>query len=114
MKKLGNYTTSTFSKSSSYGNNQSGGGSESMNLIGRPLLTEDEILRIERPYVLVINTGNFPAIIKIPDLSKWHFNKLFGLGNEDYNENVRMERNKKRKVRPLKKIKLWGIWYEYR
>ena len=82
MKKLGNYTTSSYSRSSSYSKNQNGSNSESMNLISRPLLTEDEVLRIQRPYVLVINAGNYPAIVKIPDLSKWHFNKLFGLGDE--------------------------------
>lgn len=114
MKKLGNYTTSSYSRSSSYNRNQNGGNSESMNLIARPLLTEDEILRIERPYVLVINAGNFPAIVKIPDLSKWYFNKLYGLGDENYNEKIRKKRNDSRKVREQKKIQLWGIWNEYR
>lgn len=114
MKKLGNYTTSSYSRSSSYNKNQYGSNSESMNLIGRPLLTEDEILRIERPYVLVINAGNFPAIVKIPDLSKWYFNKLYGLGDENYNEKIRKKRNDSRKIREQKKIQLWGIWNEYR
>ena len=114
MKKLGNYTTSSYSRSSSYSKNQNGSNSESMNLISRPLLTEDEILRIQRPYVLVINAGNYPTIVKIPDLSKWHFNKLFGLGDENYNEKIRKERNENRKIREQKKIQLWGVWYEYR
>ena len=114
MRKLGNYTTSSYSKSSSYTRNQSGSNSESMNLISRPLLTEDEILRIERPYVLVINAGNYPAITKIPDLSKWRFNKLYGLGDKEHNRKVREERENSRQVREQKKMRLWGIWNEYR
>ena len=114
MKKLGTYTTSTYSQSTSYSKNQSGSDSQSRNLISRPLLTEDEILRIQRPYVLVMNTGNYPAIVKIPDLSKWHFNKLYGLGDEDHNEQVRKERNDRRKVRKQKKVELWGIWNDYK
>ncbi len=114
MKKLGNYTTSSYSKSSSYSKNQSGSNSESMNLISRPLLTEDEILRIERPYLLIINTGFYPTITKIPDLSKWYFNELFGLGNQEHNRKIREERLNSRKVREQKKIQLWGVWNDYR
>lgn len=85
-----------------------------MNLISRPLLTEDEILRIERPYVLVINAGNYPAMVKIPDLSKWRYNKLLGLGNKEHNRRVREEREKARSERELQKMKLWKIWTEYK
>jgi len=85
-----------------------------MNLIARPLLTEDEIIRIERPYVLIINTGNYPAIVKIPDLSKWHYNKVLGLGDEDYNTKVRLDRENARKPKKQEKIELWQIWNQYR
>ncbi len=85
-----------------------------MNLIGRALLTEDEILRIERPYLLVINAGQYPAITKIPDLSSWYFNKLFGLGDKEHNRKVREARENKRKVMEQKEMKLWGVWNEYR
>jgi len=115
MKKLGNYTTSSYSKSMSYSKyNKSSNDSQSMNLIARPLLTEEEILRIERPYVLIIDTGHYPAIVKIPDLSMWHFNKLLGLGDEDYNTEVRAEREKARPIKETKEMKLWQIWKEYR
>lgn len=114
MKKLGNYTTSSYSKSSSYSKYQSGNNSQSMNLISRPLLTEDEILRIERPYVLVINSGNYPAITKIPDLSKWYYNTLLGLGDEIHNRKIRADRENARKIHELSKMKLWGIWNEYK
>lgn len=85
-----------------------------MNLISRALLTEDEILRIERPYVLVINAGNYPTMVKIPDLSKWKYNKLLGLGDKEHNRKIREEREKARPERNLQKMKLWNIWLEYR
>lgn len=85
-----------------------------MNLISRPLLTEDEILRIERPYVLVINAGSYPAMVKIPDLSKWKYNELLGLGDVEHNRRVREEREKARHEREIQKMKLWKIWIEYR
>lgn len=113
-KKLGCYTTSSYSRSSSYSKYQSGSNSESVNLISRSLLTEDEILRIERPYVLIIQTGLFPIITKLPDLSKWKFNNLFGMGNEEHNRVLRLERESKRPVKEIEDIKLWEIWNMYR
>lgn len=113
-KKLGNYTTSSYSRSSSYTKNQNGSNSESMNLISRALLTEDEILRIERPYVLVIQTGLYPIIIKLPDISKWRFNKMFGMGNQEENRQLRLEREQAREQKEIEDIKLWGIWNLYR
>lgn len=109
-KKLGNYSTSSYSRSSSYARYQSGSNSESMNLISRPLLTEDEIMRIERPYLLVIPTGMFPVMSTLPDISKWRFNKLFGMGNQDHNRKLREQRESAREERKLKDIELWGIW----
>lgn len=116
MKKLGNYTTSSYSKSTSFSKHNTMGSndSQSMNLISRPLLTEEEILRIERPYVLVINTGNYPAIVKIPDLSKWSFNKMLGLGDVEHNRKVRELKEKERGEKEITEIKLWQIWKEYR
>lgn len=113
-KKLGTYTTSSYSKSNSYSNYQNGSNSESMNLISRALLTEDEILRIERPYVLVIQTGLYPIITKLPDISKWKFNGLFGMGDQEHNRNLRLERENKRDIKEIQEIKLWGIWNSYR
>lgn len=113
-KKLGTYTTSSYSRSSSYNSYQNGSSSESMNLISRNLLTEDEILRIERPYVLIIQTGLFPIITKLPDISKWEFNRLFGMGDQEHNRNLRLERENNRPVKEIENIKLWGIWNCYR
>ena len=113
-KKLGCYTTSSYSRSSSYSKYQTGSSSESINLISRSLLTEDEILRIERPYVLVIQTGIFPIITKLPDISQWRFNKLFGMGNQEHNRKLRLDRETKRDTHDMEDIKLWGIWNLYR
>lgn len=115
MKKLGNYTTSSYSKSMSYSKyNKNSNDSQSMNLIARPLLTEEEITRIERPYVLIIDTGHYPAMVKIPDLSMWHFNEILELGDEDYNTKIREEREKARPIKETQEIKLWQIWNDYR
>ena len=108
------YTTSSYSRSSSYTKYQSGSNSESMNLISRALLTEDEILRIERPYVLVIQAGLYPIITKLPDISKWRFNKLFGMGNQEENRQLRLKREQAREQKEIEDIKLWGIWNLYR
>lgn len=113
-KKLGTYTTSSYSKSNSIGKYQNGSNSESMNLISRALLTEDEILRIERPYVLVIQTGLFPVITKLPDISKWRFNSLFGMGNQEENRKLRIEREKARNINVIEEMKLWGVWNYYK
>lgn len=85
-----------------------------MNLISRPLLTEDEILRIERPYILIIPTGMFPIITKLPDISEWKFNTLYGMGNPEHNRKLRLKREEDRIIRPVGDIKLWGIWEKYK
>lgn len=113
-KKLGNYTTSSYSRSSSYSRYSNSNSSESMNLISRALLTEDEIMRIERPYILLIQTGIYPKITKLPDISKWNFNRLYGMGNKEQNRKLREERESKRQERKDEDIKLWGIWNYYR
>ena len=107
-KKLGTYTTSSWSES----NSSSGGPvnkSNSMNLIQRPLLTTDEILRIERPYLLVMCSGLKAAMTYSPDLSKWYFNSILGLGNKKWNTKVRQYRENNRITRKSKQLKLWDI-----
>lgn len=80
-----------------------------MNLTQRPLLTTDEILRIERPYLLVMCSGLSPAMTKSPDLSKWKFNEILGLGNKNWNTKVREYREEHRKIRKTKPLQLWDI-----
>ena len=80
-----------------------------MNLTQRPLLTTDEILKIERPYLLVMCSGLSPAMTYSPDLSKWKFNEILGLGSKNWNTKVREYRENHRKVRKIKPLKLWNV-----
>jgi type IV secretion system protein VirD4 len=112
-KKLGQYTTSSYSRSASYSTSSSGNTSNSMNLIARSLLTEDEILRIERPYALVMLAGQYPAVMRLPDLSEWKFNLALGLGDPEHNRRLRELREKARAAREPSPILLWGIWNKY-
>ncbi len=109
-KKLGNYTVSTYSLSSSHGKYTTPSTSHSTNLTHRALLTVDEIKLISRPYIL-ITSRTHPAIMKSPDLSKWQFNKLFGLGSKEHNRKIREYRQSKRNERAsINEIDTWNIW----
>lgn len=109
-KKLGTYTCSSFSESNS-GNigGSSVNKSKSMNLVQRALLTPAEVLRINRPYLLVMFSGVNPAMTKAPDLSKWLFNRLLSLGNPDFCTKVRIIRETAREERTDTKIPIWDI-----
>lgn len=111
-KKLGNYTVSINSKSNSY-NNNSNNTSESVSLATRSLLTPDEILRFESPHCLILQSGCFPAKVELPDLSKWYFNSILGLGDEEQNRLLREKIEKNRKQISDEDIKLWKIWDDY-
>ncbi len=109
-KKLGNYTVSTYSLSSSHGKYSTPSSSHSTNLTHRALLTTDEVKLINRPYALVTSRTH-PAMMKIPDLGLWHFNKLFGLGSKEHNRRIRKYRDSKRLVRKgVNEIELWNVW----
>jgi type IV secretion system protein VirD4 len=109
-KKLGNYTVSTYSLSSSHAKHTTPSSSHSISLTHRALLTVDEIRLISRPYSLITSRNN-PAIMYSPDLSEWFFNGLFGLGSKEYNRKAREYREKIREVRKSKnEIDTWNIW----
>ncbi|AEY65611.1 VirD4-like conjugal transfer protein, CD1115 family [Clostridium sp. BNL1100] len=114
--KLGNYTVSTYSLSSQSSKYQTPSSSASVNLTGRALLMTNEIAQIDRPYSLVTSKEN-PAIMYSPDLSKWNFNTMLGLGNTKHNEKVRDYREKQRIERMTKKeaekIELWSECWKY-
>lgn len=112
-KKIGNYTVSVNSQSNSYSKN-SNNISESMSLASRSLLTPDEILRFEVPYALIMQSGQFSAKVEIPDLSKWQFNKMLKLGDEEENRKIRERVEKSRKKLTKEEIKLWRIWEDYK
>ncbi len=112
-KKIGSYTVSVNSQSNSFSKN-SNNVSESMSLASRSLLTPDEILRFENPYALILQSGQFSAKVEIPDLSKWSFNKILGLGNEEDNRLIRERVENNRKRLCIEDIKLWRIWEDYK
>lgn len=106
---FGTYTAQSYGESSS-SNNKFDKTSSSMSLISRKLLTPDEVLKIENPYAIVMLAGKPPAITTIPDISKMYFNKLSGMGTREENQRLRIERELKRKERPIQEIKIWNIW----
>lgn len=112
-KKLGKYTVSTYSLSSS-SNRNSASSSQSINLTGRSLLDPNEVRLISRPYSLVISRDN-PAIMFAPDISGMYFNQILGLGDKEHNRKLREIREARRKEKKYKvgDMKLWGIWEIY-
>lgn len=93
-KRLGKYTTTSYSLSSNSnggGLNLNTGSGSSVQLIARDLLTPDEIKRITRPYILYLSRKS-PAIMTCPDISEWNFNKLYAMGDEEHNKRLRFMR----------------------
>lgn len=115
-KRTGTYTIEVNSVSSSTnGKSLSGSNfSSSVNMQSRALLTQDEIGRIEKPYSLVFDEGNYPAIFNSPDLSEYHLNKALGLGDEEHNRNVIFERNNARPEHEIRPMQLWGVWNDFK
>jgi type IV secretion system protein VirD4 len=111
--KLDKYTISTYSLSSNHQKFSNPSSSHNISLTGRELLTSGEIKKIKRPYSLV-TSRNDPAIHYAPDLSKWYFNTLLGMGDEEHNRRIRLAREN---LRPARKVtgnpELWGIWDKY-
>lgn len=110
-KRTGTYTVQANS-SSSQGSSKSSSNSvtSSANMVSRSLLFPDEIGRIDYPYSLVYHTGKYPAIMYSPDLSEYYANKELGLGDEEYNKKIIMEREEAREERDITPPLLWGIW----
>ena len=53
-------------------------------------------------------------MMQLPDLSKWLFNALFGLGDKEHNRKVREKREGKRNQRKSSNaIDTWNIWEYY-
>lgn len=111
--RCGKYTIQVNSTSySDKGNNNSGNYNSS--LTGRDLLLPDEVGMIEAPYSLVSFAGKHPIMLIAPDLSYYHANEELGLGDEEFNRKIIMEREQERVARPINEIKLWGIWNEFK
>ena len=109
--KVGKYTCTVFGSSSS--SNKYSSRSTSGSKIQRPLLYPDEIAQFKRPYSLVTSRER-PAVLNAPDLSQWHFNTMFGMGDEAHNIKLRSLREKARESRNISdEIHSWGIWNTY-
>ncbi len=107
---LGNYTT--YSHSLNQDGREVDVKSQSINLIGRALLTPEEIKGIESPEVLYV-ASNGQAILHCPNLQEWSFNKLLGLGDVEWNRQLRERRNKVREEREEKEFPIWEIWKKF-
>ena len=112
-KRLGTYTTSTYSLGGTTQKYAAPSSSTNIQLSQRNLLNVDEIGQIQRPYQLVISDAP-PSVMYSPDISKWLFNRMLGLGNEEHNsqlieldENARPDRGEKRTVQQI-----WKPWEE--
>lgn len=112
--KLGKYTTSAYQLSSQHGRYVNPSSSHSISLVARDLLTTDEIRRISRPNQIVISRSH-PALMNAPDLSKWYFNQMCGLGDPEHNRKVREAREAARPILSQRtaEIPLWNIWVYY-
>lgn len=106
-----NSTSMSLQKHSIFGN---GNYSNSSSLIGRPLLMEEEVGEIEKPFTLVSMAGKSPIMLISPDLSYYRANKELGLGNEEHNRTVYKKIHDQRKKREISsQLNLWKIWKEY-
>ena len=111
--RLGTYTCQSYGESSN-SNIKYDNSSSSMSLIQRKLLTPDEVLRIENPYILVMIAGKPPALLNVPDISYMYFNKLNGMGSKKDNVKLRIKRENERETRKIRPIKVWNIWDKYK
>lgn len=112
--KLGSYTTSSYQLSASNGRFTTPSSSQSVSLTERKLLNTDEVRRVKRPYQ-IITSRDHPAMMYAPDLSKWLFNQMLGMGDMEHNRKLREERENKRPILTDTKqeIALWNIWVYY-
>ena len=107
-----NYTVQVNSSSTSQndGRNNNVSYSASANMASRPLLYPGEIGRIKKPDALLLLSGEFPAIVNLPDISEYYANEDFGMGNEEFNKKLIEQRNAEVKAREVVEPYLWGIW----
>ena len=109
--KLDKYTTKSWSTSANQNSGKTTVSStgSSNNLVARELLTPGEVKKIKRPYLLV-TSRNDPAMMVCPDLSQWQFNRLFDMGDQEWNRKLRRERREHRIKHELPDtIEYWDI-----
>lgn len=115
---LGSYTAESNSASTSSSGKTAGTEnnisiSQSSQLTGVKLLEPEELQLFKEPYALCQLTGERSAVNQLPDLSKYCFNEMFGLGDEEYNKKIIQKREGEREERAIPAIRLWGIWKQY-
>lgn len=108
---MGKYTTSTYSLGGTLQKYTSPSSSTNIQLSERSLLTPDEVAKIKRPYQLVLSMHS-PAVMHSPDISKWLFNRLLGLGDKDHNTKLILINEAKRPERGGKHTEqqIWKPW----
>ena len=55
-------------------------------------------------------TGHRPFVSYLPDISETEFNKILGLGDEEFTKKFILDYENSRKERDDKPLKQWGIW----
>lgn len=110
-KRLGIYTTSTYSLGGSTQKYAAPSSSTNIQLAQRNLLNSDEIGQFERPYQLIVSNSP-PAVMYSPDISKWLFNKMLGLGSPDHNTSMIEQDENSRPTRgaAVTVQKIWKPW----
>lgn len=111
---LGKYTVevSSASTSATEGKINNANFSSTASLAARSLLEPDELGKIKPPYAITAVAGEYPAVTHLPDLSQYKLNAMLGLGDEQHNIKIIMQREAERPERVIPEIKLWGIWNE--
>lgn len=112
-KAMGKYTTSTYSLGGTTQKYAAPSSSTNIQQSERNLLNADEIMRIKRPYQIVLS-ANAPAIMTAPDLSQWTFNTMLGLGSKAHNTKLIEIDNELRTERGGNSTEqmLWKPWEE--
>lgn len=111
--RLGKYTTSSYSLGNSTQRRTQPSSSSNVNLMERSLLTSTEVGKVKDPYVLISEAQQDPVVFQLPDLSKWCFNRILGLGSRKHNENLIQYSNSKQIPHIEEKMQIWGVWNNY-
>ncbi|MGN0679256.1 MAG: VirD4-like conjugal transfer protein, CD1115 family [Oscillospiraceae bacterium] len=110
-KSLGKYTTSSYSLGGTTQKYAAPSSTTNIQLCERNLLNSDEIMKIKRPYQLVMSAYP-PAVMRSPDISEWRFNTMLGLGSKQHNAKlIELDENSRRERGGMAtQQKLWKPW----
>lgn len=112
-KRLGTYTTSSYSLGGTIQKYSTPSSSTNIQLSQRNLLNPDEISKIDRPNQLVISSLP-PAVMVSPDISQWRYNAMLGLGDKSHNTRLIELSEASRPIRDGQVIEqqIWKPWEE--